>query len=310
LKTLIDIICVGEVIIDFIGHELSSIEKTENFQRFLGGSPTNVAVNATRLGLNVALVATCGNDGLGDFILESLESNKVNTTYFRKSSVQPSSVIFVSKSKETPEFIPFRHADCEILEEQLPDELLANAKIFHTTCFALSKEPARTSILNSAKRAKELGLQLSIDINFSEKIWENRKEAFAVLIEYLALDPLVKLSDDDCFRLFEETKSDAFVFDYFHNLGVTTVCLTKGKDGVKLSDKKQGLFFQEALQLEEIKDVTGAGDAFWAGFLFAILKNKSFEECITIAQKLARIKLQNIGSLPGNRDIVSELMWV
>jgi fructokinase len=308
LKTLIDIICVGEVIIDFIGHELNTIENTNNFQRFLGGSPTNVAVNATRLGLNVALVATGGNDGLGDFIVESLESNKVNTSYFRKSLSQPSSVIFISKSKETPEFIPFRHADCEILEEQLPDELLANAKIFHTTCFALSKEPARTTILNGAKKAKEFGLQLSIDINFSEKIWENRKEVFAYLEEYLALDPMVKLSDDDCFRLFEETKSDAFIFDYFHNLGVSTVCLTKGKDGVKLSDKKQGIFFQEALKLEEIKDVTGAGDAFWAGFLFAILKNKSFEECITIAQKLASIKLQNIGSLPENRDIVSELM--
>ena len=308
MKTLIDIICVGEVIIDFIGHELSSIEKTINFQRFLGGSPTNVAVNATRLGLNVALVATGGNDGLGDFIIHNLESNKVNINYFRKSLSQPSSVIFVSKSKETPEFIPFRHADCEILDEQLPVELLANAKIFHTTCFALSKEPARATILNSAKKAKEFGLQLSIDINFSEKIWENRNEAFATLKEYLALDPLVKLSDDDCFRLFEETKSDAFIFDYFHNLGVSTVCLTKGKGGVKLSDKKQGLFFQEALQLEEIKDVTGAGDAFWAGFLFAILKNKNFEECITIAQKLASIKLQNIGSLPENRDIISELM--
>ncbi len=308
MKTLIDIICVGEVIIDFIGHELTTIEKTKNFQRFLGGSPTNVAVNATRLGLNVALVATGGYDGLGDFIVESLESNKVNTTYFRKSTTHPSSVIFVSKSKETPEFIPFRHADSEILMEQLPKELLANAMIFHTTCFALSKEPARTTILNSAKIAKELGLQLSIDINYSDKIWENRSEAFATLEQYLALDPLVKLSDDDCFRLFEETKSDEFIFDYFHNLGVSTVCLTKGKDGVKLSDKKQGIFFQEALQLEEIKDVTGAGDAFWAGFLFAILKNKNFEECIAIAQKLASIKLQNIGSLPENRDIISELI--
>lgn len=308
MKTLIDIICVGEVIIDFIGHELSTIEKTKNFQRFLGGSPTNVAVNATRLGLNVALVATGGNDGLGDFIVESLESNNVNTSFFRKSITQPSSVIFVSKSKDTPEFIPFRHADSEILMEQLPDELLANAKIFHTTCFALSKEPARTTILNSAKKANELGLQLSIDINFSEKIWDSRTEAYATLVEYLALNPLVKLSDDDCFRLFEETKSDEFIFDYFHNLGVSTVCLTKGKDGVKLSDKKQGIFFQEALQLDDIKDVTGAGDAFWAGFLFAILKNKNFDECITIAQKLASIKLQNIGSLPENRDIISELM--
>lgn len=308
MNTLIDIICVGEVLIDFIGHDIDTIENTKDYHRFLGGSPTNVAVNTARLGLNVALVATAGNDGLGNYISEKLNSYKVNTTFFRKSLTKPTSVIFVSKSKETPEFIPFRQADSEILENQLPESLLENAKIFHTTCFALSKEPARSTILKSAKKAKKIGLKLSIDINFSEKIWGNRSEVFSVLEEYLSLDPLIKLSDDDCFRLFEETKSDEFIFNYFHQLGVSTVCLTKGKEGVKLSDKKEGVFFQKAIQLQDIKDTTGAGDAFWSGFLFGIIKNKPFDECITIAQKLASIKLQNVGSLPDNRNIISELL--
>lgn len=300
----IDIISIGEVLIDFIGHEVNtSINRTKDYHRFLGGSPTNVAVNASRLGLKSVIVASCGQDGLGDYVVRKLKSNNVITSQIRKSESAPTSVIFVSKSTETPDFIPYRQADCEIYENQLPDEIIADAKIFHTTCFALSKNPARETILNRAKKAKELGLQLSIDINFSERIWPNREEAKEVLREYLQNDPLVKLSEDDCYRLFAEVKSEDYIFEYFHNLGATTICLTKGKNGVVVSDLKEGLLFQKAMQIDEIKDTTGAGDAFWTGFLYAQIEQKSLNESITIAQKLAAIKLQNVGRLPDNINI-------
>lgn len=303
MKT-IDIISIGEVLIDFIGHEVNtSINKTKDYHRFLGGSPTNVAVNASRLGLKTVLVASCGQDGLGDYIVRKLKSNHVNTDHIRKSDVAPTSVIFVSKSTDTPDFIAYRQADCEIYEDQLPDGIIESAKIFHTTCFALSKNPARQTILNRARKAKELGLKLSIDINFSEKIWPDREEAKLILKEYLANDPLVKLSEDDCYRLFAETKSEEYIFDYFHGLGVTTICLTKGKNGVVVSDLNNGLFFQKALEIHEIKDTTGAGDAFWTGFLYAQIQNKTIEESVSIAQKLAAIKLQNVGRLPDNINL-------
>lgn len=306
MKKSIDIICIGEVVIDFIGHQIdTSINRTKDFHRFLGGSPTNVAVNATRLGLKSALVATCGQDGLGEYIVRKLKANNVITSYVKKIDDKPTSVIFVSKSTGTPDFIPFREADSQIDPSQITDDLLESAKIFHTTCFALSKEPARTTILESAKRAKQLGLKTSIDINFSERIWKDREEAKSVLKEYLATDPLVKLSEDDCYRLFSEAKTEDFIFEYFHNLGASTICLTKGKEGVVLSDKEFGLFHQKSIPVIEIKDATGAGDAFWTGFLYAQLLNKNFNDTITIAQKLAVLKLQNVGRLPTNIDIGS-----
>lgn len=308
MKNEIDIICAGEVLIDFIGHETNaSILNTNDYHRYLGGSPTNVAVNATRLGLKTVLIATCGDDGLGAFILDSLESNQVDVSHVRKSTTEPTSVIFVSKSTGTPDFIAYREADIQILPSQISDELLAKAKIFHTTCFALSKNPARTTIVESAVRAKSLGLQTSIDINFSERIWPDREEAKQVLKAYLATDPLVKLSEDDCFRLFAEEQSEAFIFEFFHGLGATTICLTKGKDGVVLSDKIHGVFRQNATQLDNIKDTTGAGDAFWTGFLYARLLQKDFEESITIAQKLAVLKLQSVGKLPDGIDFPAYL---
>lgn len=307
MKT-IDILCVGEVLIDFIGHEMNtSINRTRDYHRFLGGSPTNVAVNAARLGLKSVLVATCGKDGLGDYIFRKLQSNEVNIQYIQRSDSAPTSIILVSKSTNTPDFIPYREADCLIESSQIPDDLLLASKIFHTTCFALSKNPARQTILDRAEKAKELGLKLSIDINFSERIWPDREEAKEVLKSYLKFNPLVKLSEDDCYRLFAATKTEDFIFDYFHGLGAETICLTKGKNGVVLSNLNEGLFFQPANYIAEIKDTTGAGDAFWTGFLFAQLQNKSFEESMHIAQKLAAIKLQNVGRLPDNLDIESLL---
>ncbi len=305
----IDIICIGEVLIDFIGHEINtSINRTKDYHRFLGGSPTNVAVNASRLGLKSLLVASCGQDGLGEYVVRKLKHNNVITSQIAKLESAPTSVIFVSKSTETPDFIPYREADCQITENQLPDEIIADAAIFHTTCFALSKNPARETILNRAKKAAELGLQLSIDINFSERIWPNREEAKQVLAEYLSLNPIVKLSEDDCYRLFAEVKTEDYIFDYFHKLGASRICLTKGKNGVVLSDLEHGLFFQEALPIEEIKDATGAGDAFWTGFLYAQLNEKDLDESISIAQRLASIKLQNVGRLPDNINILSKLL--
>jgi fructokinase len=299
VEKTIDIICVGEVLIDFIGHEVNTaINRTKDYHRFLGGSPTNVAVNASRLGLKSALIATCGQDGLGEYIVRKLKENNVITTQVEKLEGVPTSIILVSKSSGTPDFIPYREADYQIVQSQISDELLESAKIFHTTCFALSKNPARTTILKSAKRAKELGLLTSIDINFSERIWPDREEAKFVLRDYLSTNPLVKLSVDDCYRLFAESKTEDFIFEYFHELGASTICLTKGKDGVALSNTDYGMFHQKALPVEDIKDTTGAGDAFWTGFLYAQLENRNLEESITIAQKLAVLKLQNVGRLP------------
>jgi fructokinase len=308
LEKTIDIISVGEVLIDFIGHEINtSINRTKDYHRFLGGSPTNVAVNAARLGLHSVLIASCGDDGLGEYIVRKLKDNHVITQHVKRLQDKPTSVIFVSRSTGTPDFIAYREADCRIIPTQISDDLLQTAKIFHTTCFALSKNPAQQTIVDAAKRAKALGLKTSIDINFSERIWPDRAEAKVVIKEYLSTDPLVKLSEDDCYRLFAESKTEDFIFDYFHNLGASTICLTKGKDGVVLSDKKLGLFHQKANKIEDIKDTTGAGDAFWTGFLYAYLNQKSMEETIKIAQKLAVLKLQNVGRLPEGIDIQAYL---
>jgi fructokinase len=109
-------------------------------------------------------------------------------------------------------------------------------------------------------------------------------------------------------RLFGETLPHNQIFDFFHNEGVEIVCLTLGSKGVKLSQKNNGIIEMPAIQIEKVMDATGAGDAFWSGFLFAYINEKPLKECLEVALKLAALKLQNVGRLPDNINILSKLL--
>lgn len=305
----IDILCVGEVLVDFIGHQEGvMINETRDYHRYLGGSPTNVAMNATRLGLNTIMVATVGNDGFGSYIAERLNEVGVNTDHLSVLDDKSTSVIFVSRSEGTPDFIPYRSADCCIYEEQITKDILANTAIFHTTCFALSKNPAQKTILKKAQEAYDLGCKLSIDLNYARKLWKSQKKAFKVIDAYCQFNPLIKISEDDMLRLFEKELPHEEIFKFFHDKGVDTVCLTLGSKGVKLSQKGEQIIQMPAIKIDKVMDSTGAGDAFWSGFLFAYIKEKSTQKCLDIALKLAALKLQNVGRLPDNINILSKLL--
>ena len=265
-------------------------------------------MNCNRLGLNSVMVSAVGNDGFGEYILEKLNSVDININHIKKLENKSTSVIFVSRSNGTPDFIPYRSADYHISEDQITSEMLSQSKIYHTTCFALSKKPAQTTILKKAKEALENGCKLSIDINYAKELWNSKEEALEVIKAYCAFNPLIKISEDDMLRLFEKELPHQEIFAFFHDLGVEIVCLTLGSKGVKLSHKGKEIIQLEAIKIENVMDTTGAGDAFWSGFLFAYIKEKSIENCLQVALKLAALKLQNVGRLPDNINILSKLL--
>lgn len=305
----IDIICVGETLIDLIGTQPETpFEDTRDFHRYLGGSPTNVAVNIARLGGQSVLVASIGDDGLGNYIIRRLTEAGVNINYLATTQAYPTTSILVNRTTGTPGFIAYRGADCQIQSSQLPDELLGRSRILHTTCFGLSRQPARASILDAVKRAVRLEVQPSIDLNYSEKIWPDRAEAIEAVSEFCHQGALVKVSQDDSDRLFGPGLDHQQIFDRLHMMGAKKVCLTLGKAGAKLSAKGQAIISLQALPLDKIMDATGAGDAFWSGFLFAYLQQLNDKKCMETGLKMAAIKLQHVGRIPDYASALSEIL--
>lgn len=293
------LLSVGELLADFISHHVSaSLFDAMDFRRYQGGSPANMAANMARLGSSVALVACVGDDNVGRYLTRQVAESGVDTQHVATDPLAPTSIVIVSRTSGTPDFIAYRTADCQIKSAQLPDSLLQQARIFHTTCFALSREPARSTIVDAAKRARAAGCQVSIDANYAPSVWPDRHYAWQVVSDYCSASALVKLSEDDTTRLYGGRQTHERIFTDFHQMGASLVCLTLGPEGSLVSYEGGNKQVRVPGRKIDVVDVTGAGDAYWAGFLTAYLDNHTPEQCAKAGSSLAKMKLSRQGPLP------------
>lgn len=297
------ILSVGELLADFIGQTFSeSLFDASEFTRFQGGSPANMAANMARLGNQAALVACVGDDNLGRFLVQKVAETGIDVSHIVVERTHPTSLVVVSRTKGTPDFVAYRTADCMIQPEHLPDQLLDQVALFHTTCFALSRNPAQETIVDAARRATIAGAQISIDANYAPSIWPDRDNAWQVLTDYCVLGALVKVSEDDAERLYGAPQTPEQIRLDFHRMGAKLVCLTLGAEGSIVSTNNGASVVRVPGKLLTVVDATGAGDAYWAGFLTAWLDGCTPAECAGAGANLAALKLMRRGSLPPTVD--------
>ncbi len=305
-----DIIAIGELLIDLISTQYAEdFRGADRYQRIPGGSPANLAMNMARLGCDVGLVATVGADDAGSLLIDAVKEAGVNTDGIVRVA-EPTTLILVTKSQAVSNFEPYRLADKHITSTQLASADLYNARLVHTTAFALSLEPARTSIIDEMTEAALIGVQLSTDFNYADKIWDsNRQAGLEALTQLAGLGAFVKVSEVDFERLFGEsvTEEYAAAAQRILALGASLVCLTLGEDGcfVMTADEQ----FHLPARKVEVKDTTGAGDAFWSGFLAAWLNGKEIYDCARAGRALAELKLERIGpvlSPPSIEALINE----
>lgn len=295
------ILAVGELLIDLISTSYAeTLDDVTTFERIVGGSPANMASNLGRLGQPAGLVASVGNDDMGNYLYHFVKELSLDTTGVHQVSF-PTTLVLVTKSRQVSNFEAYRLADCQISKEQLPDHLLQSLKVFHTTCFALSKEPARSAILEAASKVAAAGGQLSIDANYASKIWPDLAEARDIVAAYCSYGAMVKFSDVDWERLYSHPiEEPAEAAKFLHSLGAKTVCITLGEKGCFVSNE-EGQHFVPSRPIQVV-DTTGAGDAFWSGFLCAYLDGYNLYQCALAGRRMAEIKLQHFGPLPGKVD--------
>jgi fructokinase len=297
----IDFLGIGELLIDFIAEEKGvSLDQVRAFGRYMGGSPANIAINVARLGGRSAMISRIGRDPFGHFLQKKLQTDGVLVDFIHIDADAPTSIVFITRGASTPEFFALRGADMRLSRTDVPPQLIARSRIVHASAFALASESARQAIGFAFGLAHQQGKIISLDPNYSPQLWPDRDEALQVLASLYPLVTFTKPSLDDARRLFGEGYSPGEYIDRFHKLGAATVVLSMGTEGVLLSDghAKQHI----ATHQLSVVDATGAGDAFWAGFLMALLDKYPLRACVQIGQMIAEIKLQRIGPLPKSID--------
>jgi fructokinase len=297
----IDLLAIGETLIDFISEEtVPSLNEAQTFRRFQGGSPGNIAGNVARLGGTGGLISKIGDDAFGRFCKAELERAGLITDYLVIDPAVRTTVIFVSKTIGTPDFSDYRAGDAELTPQEISEEAIQRARVVHASTFALSRRPCRDAVVHAFQLAHKHGKLISLDPNYSPRIWPDHGEALEVLQQLYALATLTKPSLDDAGRLFGPGKSLEDYIDRFHAWGPRLVVLTLGKDGVIVS--LDGQRTRISPRPVRVVDATGAGDAFWAGYLVSLLDGHNPVFSAHFAQAVVARKLERVGPLPAVMD--------
>jgi fructokinase len=298
----LDLLAFGEVLVDLISEQtVSSLAEAGHYNRFLGGQVTNVAFNVARLGGRAAVVGCVGDNGFGRYIRQQLSLAGIDTNYLRLSSQAPTTVVVNARQTMTPDFVICRGADSHI---RLADEHLAaikTSRAVHTSAFALSRDPARTTILQALETARQSGCLVSLDPNYHPRIWPDVPDLPGVLREAYQFAHIAKPSLDDCQRLFGTDWPPMDCVEQFLSWGPEIVALTMGAKGVLLATADGNRTHIKPGDAY-VADVTGAGDAFWAGLLMALLDDYSPIEAACVGQMVAEAKIGLVGPIPQMPD--------
>jgi fructokinase len=270
------------------------------FRKYQGGSPANIAVNVSKLGGTAAVISKTGIGSFGQFLKAALQRAGVVTDYMVMDHLVHTTVIFVSRTEGTPDFEAFRAGDYKLAPTDVNEEAIARARVIHASTFALSREPCRSAVEKAFRLAEDHGKIISLDPNYSRRIWPNYREARDVLEHMLGYATITKPSLDDASRVFGAQEKPETYIQWFHEMGPPIVVLTMGADGILLSEEGEVTYVPA--RKVEVVDATGAGDSFWAGFLTALLDGSSLERCALFAREIVERKLSTVGPLPNTID--------
>jgi sucrose-phosphate synthase len=292
----LDLLAVGETIVDFISHEMAhSLRTASQFSRYLGGQPANVAVYVAKLGGRSAIITKLGSDYFGEYVEDQLQHHGVNTEAVSRTDEAATTNAFVTRTVSVPDFHVNRGADALLGVRQVDEEMIGRARIVHTSTFALSKDPQRLAVRRAMRIGSRLGKIVTLDPNYDPRVWPDKVEAWEVLAEVMPYVTIVKPSLEDARRLFdfnmdEETLEETALRE-FHDLGAQIVILTRSGGVVTVSDhgnvERVG-----PLPKVQIENVTGARDAFWSALLMAHLDGKDWPEAVRFAHDVASLKLK------------------
>ncbi|MEA3336894.1 MAG: sugar kinase [Chloroflexota bacterium] len=297
----LDVLSVGEAIVDLIAEqETATLEEAAHFRRFQGGAPANLAVNVAKLAGSAALIANLGSGPFSRFLQSSFHQAGLETCYLVSDPTARTSVIFISRSPGTADSVTLRDADFKLRPEHISSEAIGRARVVHTTAFALAREPCRSAVIEACKMGREQGKIVSLDPNYNPPVWPDRQEAMSVLQRVFSYVTITKPSLDDAHRLFGPGKSPEAYVDMYHAMGPELVVLTMAADGILLSDSAT----RHLIPANPVRvvDATGAGDAFWAGFLVALLDGHCPTTCVLFGREVAERKLSTAGPLPAKLD--------
>ncbi|NVK31397.1 MAG: 5-dehydro-2-deoxygluconokinase, partial [Gammaproteobacteria bacterium] len=173
-KTL-DLITIGRASVDLYGGQVGGrLEDMGSFQKYIGGSPTNIAAGTARLGVKSALISRVGDEHMGRFIREQLQAEGVNTDGLVTDPERLTALVLLGiRDSEQFPLIFYREncADMALCEDDIDPAFIASSRSVCVTGTHLSNPRTEAAVLKALELARQHDCRTALDIDYRPNLW-------------------------------------------------------------------------------------------------------------------------------------------
>jgi 5-dehydro-2-deoxygluconokinase len=268
----LDVLTMGRVGVDIYPLQARvALEDVTTFGKYLGGSATNVAVAAARLGHSAAVITRTGQDPFGRFVHRALAGYGVGDQFVTGVPGLPTPVTFceIFPPDDFPIYF-YRYPkapDLEIRADELDYDAIRAARVFWVTVTGLSEEPSRSATMAALEARGRAGFTV-LDLDYRPQFWPSREEARRVVSPALGL-VTVAVGNTDEVDVAVGQAGPRRAAQALRDRGVDLAIVKQGPRGV-LAATEAGVVESPPIPVEVLNGI-GAGDAFGGALCHGLL---------------------------------------
>ena len=317
MEKRLDVITIGRSSVDLYGGQIGGrLEDMATFSKYIGGSPTNIAAGAARLGLRAALITRVGDEHMGRFIREELEREGVDTRGVKTDPERLTALVILGiRNDEDFPLIFYREncADMALSTDDMDPEFIGQSRCVCATGTHLSHPNTRAAVLKALRIARGADISTALDIDFRPNLWglaghgEGSSRFIAsgrvteTLQEVLDMFDLIVGTEEE-FHIAGGTTDTIQALRTVRNLTSATLVCKRGPMGAAAFDGDIPDSLDEGVTGRgfevEVFNVLGAGDGFMAGLLKGWLTDRSWSESLEFANACGAFAVSRHGCTP------------
>jgi 5-dehydro-2-deoxygluconokinase len=313
-----ELLTIGRISVDIYPNDIGvDLEDVTSFGKYLGGSPSNVAVAAARHGRRTGVITRTGDDAFGKYLHRELRKFNVDDTFVTSVKEWPTAVTFCAIKPATDEFPLYFYGrfptapDLQIKAEELDLDAIRDAGIFWSTVTGLCQEPSREAHIKAHEARPHAGLKEGqytiLDLDYRPMFWASEEEARAQVARNLPPVSGASGTDTECSVAVGERTPDQQA-DRLLAAGVEIAVVKLGPEGVMAKTRTERVV-SAPVPVETVNGL-GAGDSFGGAFCHGLLSGWSLAEVLDYANAAGAIvasRLSCADAMPTPAEVTSLL---
>lgn len=304
-----DLILLGRVAIDFnpaysdvVKEEFKPLKEVHYFEKFVGGSPANIAVGTNRHGMKVGFIGKVSDDQFGEFVVDYFNAQGIDTSHITKcTGGEKLGLTFTEMlSPKESSILMYRNeaADLQLHVDDIDADYIKRAKAILISGTALSQSPSREAAIKAAMLAKQVGTRIIFDIDYREYNWKNPDE-ISIYYSVIAKEADIIMGSREEFdlteRLIRPGMTDEESAAYWQGFNAKIVVIKHGMKGSTAYTRDGQRFSIKPFPVEARKGF-GGGDGYGSGFLYGLYQGWEILDCLEFGSAEASMMVRSNNS--------------